>query len=188
MRREIGNQADVPEHQRNGAVCRDREHVPLERTARLRPKPHRIRIREQPIREPRPPQVQDREHAGAATANSVIASEKRLIEVRQSCFSRNRIAEISVPAWPIPIHHTKLMMANPQPIGNVDAPNADALEEQTAHGQHQQVDKARTTMKAPTSHFFGDVLPGKVNDAGDTVRDRFVIVARPENLIRARDR
>ena len=52
-----------------------------------------------------------------ATANSVIASEKRLIDVRQSCFSSSRIAEISVPAWPIPIHHTKLTMANPQAMG-----------------------------------------------------------------------
>jgi len=31
-----------------------------------------------------------------ATANSVIASAKRLIEVRQVCFSSSRIAEISV--------------------------------------------------------------------------------------------
>ena len=27
------------------------------------------------------------------------------------------MAEISVPAWPIPIHQTKLVMANPQPTG-----------------------------------------------------------------------
>src|SRR5215472_13763669 len=27
------------------------------------------------------------------------------------------MAEISVPAWPIPIHQTKLTMANPQPMG-----------------------------------------------------------------------
>ena len=27
------------------------------------------------------------------------------------------MAEINVPAWPIPIHQTKLMIANPQPIG-----------------------------------------------------------------------
>ncbi len=52
-----------------------------------------------------------------ATANSVMASEKRLIDVRQSCLSSSRIAEISVPAWPIPIHQTKLTMANPQAMG-----------------------------------------------------------------------
>src|SRR5512141_200351 len=52
-----------------------------------------------------------------ATANNVIASAKRLIEVRHVCRSRRRIAEISVPAWPMPIHHTKLRMSNPQPTG-----------------------------------------------------------------------
>ena len=51
------------------------------------------------------------------TAKMVIASAKRLIDVRQPCFSRSRIAEISVPAWPIPIHQTKLMIAKPQPTG-----------------------------------------------------------------------
>src|SRR5262245_30792359 len=52
-----------------------------------------------------------------ATANNVIASAKRLIEVRHSCRSKSRIAEINVPAWPIPIHQTKLTIAKPQPIG-----------------------------------------------------------------------
>ena len=54
-----------------------------------------------------------------ATAKSVIASAKRLIDVRQSCLSSSRIAEMSVPAWPIPIHQTKLMIAKPQPIGTL---------------------------------------------------------------------
>ena len=33
-----------------------------------------------------------------ATANSVIASAKRLMEVRHVCLNNSRIAEISVPA------------------------------------------------------------------------------------------
>ena len=57
--------------------------------------------------------------AAQATANSVIASAKRLIDVRQSCLSSSRIAEISVPAWPMPIHQTKLMMSNAQPTGTL---------------------------------------------------------------------
>ena len=52
-----------------------------------------------------------------ATAKSVIASAKRLIEVRHCWRSSSRIAEISVPAWPMPIHQTKLMIAKPQPTG-----------------------------------------------------------------------
>ena len=27
------------------------------------------------------------------------------------------MAEMSVPAWPMPIHQTKLMMSKPQPMG-----------------------------------------------------------------------
>ena len=54
-----------------------------------------------------------------ATAKSVIASANRLIDVRQSCLRSSRIAEISVPAWPMPIHQTKLMIAKPQPTGTL---------------------------------------------------------------------
>ena len=41
------------------------------------------------------------------------------MEVRHPWRSRSRIAEISVPAWPMPIHQTKLMMSIPQPMGIV---------------------------------------------------------------------
>ena len=51
------------------------------------------------------------------TAKSVIASAKRLMDVRHFWCSRRRIAEMSVPAWPIPIHQTKLTMAKPQAVG-----------------------------------------------------------------------
>src|ERR1700761_5573162 len=53
------------------------------------------------------------------TAKIVIASANLLIELRQPCLNSSRIAEISVPAWPIPIHHTKLMIANPHAPGIV---------------------------------------------------------------------
>ena len=54
-----------------------------------------------------------------ATANSVMASAKRLMELRQLWRSNKRMAEMRVPAWPMPIHQTKLTMANPQPMGMV---------------------------------------------------------------------
>ena len=53
------------------------------------------------------------------TANSVMASAERLIDVLHFCRNRNRIAEISVPAWPIPIQNTKLVMSHAQPIGRL---------------------------------------------------------------------
>ena len=59
--------------------------------------------------------------AAQTTANSVIASAKRLMELRHFCLNNKRMAEINVPAWPIPIHQTKLMMANPQATGIVMA-------------------------------------------------------------------
>ena len=33
--------------------------------------------------------------------------------------SKNRMAEIKVPAWPIPTHQTKLIIAQPQPTGEL---------------------------------------------------------------------
>src|ERR671936_2874820 len=55
--------------------------------------------------------------AACSTANSVIASAKRLMLVRHFCWKRRRIALISVPAWPMPIHQTKLMIPNAQATG-----------------------------------------------------------------------
>ena len=57
--------------------------------------------------------------AAHTTAKSVIASANRLIEVRHCCRNSSRMAEISVPAWPMPIHQTKLMMSKAQPTGTL---------------------------------------------------------------------
>ena len=48
------------------------------------------------------------------TAKIVIASAARFTAVRHCCLSRQRIAEMSVPAWPIPIQNTKLVMSHAQ--------------------------------------------------------------------------
>ena len=47
------------------------------------------------------------------TAKIVIASAARLTDVRQFCLVRNRIAEIRVPACPIPIQKTKFTIGHP---------------------------------------------------------------------------
>jgi hypothetical protein len=44
--------------------------------------------------------------AAMSTANTVIASAKRLSELRQPWLIRSSSAEMSVPAWPMPIHQT----------------------------------------------------------------------------------
>ena len=63
------------------------------------------------------------------TAKIVIASAERLIDVRHFCRNSSRMAEISVPAWPMPIQNTKLVMSNAQPTAVVEPPDADALGE-----------------------------------------------------------
>ena len=52
-----------------------------------------------------------------ATAKSVMASAKRLMEVRHFCWKRSRMALIRVPAWPMPIHQTKVVMSKAQATG-----------------------------------------------------------------------
>src|SRR6266487_3295873 len=51
------------------------------------------------------------------TAKSVIASAERLIDVRHFCRSKYKIAEMSVPACPIPIQKTKFVMSQAHPTG-----------------------------------------------------------------------
>jgi hypothetical protein len=41
----------------------------------------------------------------------------RLTELRHFSPNSSRMAEMSVPAWPMPIHHTKLMMPKAQATG-----------------------------------------------------------------------
>src|SRR5262245_58910159 len=49
------------------------------------------------------------------TAKMVIASAARLMLVRQFCRNRYKMAEISVPAWPMPTQNTKFVMSHAQP-------------------------------------------------------------------------
>src|ERR1051325_10132491 len=53
--------------------------------------------------------------AAHMTAKIVIASAERLIDVRHFCRNNIKMAEISVPAWPMPIQNTKLVMSKAQP-------------------------------------------------------------------------
>ncbi len=53
--------------------------------------------------------------AAHITAKMVIASAALLIDVLHFCLNSKRTAEISVPACPIPTHHTKLVMSQAHP-------------------------------------------------------------------------
>ena len=106
-----------------------------------------------------------------ATANSVMASAKRLIELRQVCLSSSRMAEISVPAWPIPIHHTKLMMAKPQATGISMPQMPTPAQEQIGDGRasacaSKPMPMARPSQPAqadrPLQHGIGDLVGDRV--------------------------
>src|ERR1044072_9261018 len=82
-----------------------------------------------------------------ATANSVMASAKRLIELRHDWLSSSRIAEISVPAWPIPIHQTKFVMANPHITGRRMPQMPVPFTNKTAQAHRNRENRAKPTVK-----------------------------------------
>ena len=46
-----------------------------------------------------------------------MVSANLLMAFLQFCLNKCKIAEINVPAWPIPTHQTKLIIAHPQKTG-----------------------------------------------------------------------
>src|SRR5277367_3395174 len=63
--RQVGDHADVPEDDRDRSVSRDRENVPEQRRAELRPDVHREGQGKEPVPKPRTARVNQREQTGA---------------------------------------------------------------------------------------------------------------------------
>src|SRR5215207_4630680 len=89
-----------------------------------------------------------------ATAKRVMASAKRLIDVRHSWRRSRRMAEISVPAWPMPIHQTKLMMSKPQPTGQLMPQMPTPLANSQVTETRNTISSENDTAK-PAYHHFG---------------------------------
>src|SRR5712671_6731318 len=53
------------------------------------------------------------------SANAVITSAQRVTGRRQPALTSRRIAEISVPAWLMPIQNTKLVISKAQKTGQL---------------------------------------------------------------------
>src|SRR5262245_53162418 len=99
------------------------------------------------------------------TAKMVIASAERLIDVRHFWRKRKRIAEMSVPAWPIPTQNTKFVMSQAQPTGTfrpqIPIPSQKSHETATPRRprsaragrkkNHQPIGVRRSTTSATTS-------------------------------------
>ena len=114
-----------------------------------------------------------------ATANSVIASAKRLIDVRHFWWRSRRIAEMSVPAWPIPIHQTKLTMAKPHATGTLMPQMPTPL-------MNSHVTAIRKIVRTPRAIAEADQpahrRAARQDDRADLVGDR------PEGVTRRDDR
>ena len=121
--------------------------------------------------------------AAHATAKSVIASANRLIEVRHCWRKSSRIAEISVPAWPMPIHQTKLMMSNAQPTGMLLPQIPMPVKSSFMIVMFRTIRKKKRDRKPEEP---ADRRPVGQDDAGDLVGDRPEGMARLDHGRRAR--
>ena len=177
QRREVGDEADVPEEQRDRGVGRDREDVPDERAAELRPHPHRARVRHEPVEEPRPPEVQnrvlrragdreDRHRLGEAVDRRAPLLPE---EEQDGGDQRAGVADADPP------HEVDDVPAPGD--RDVDAPDADALEEEPADRDEEQVEQRERDARRPGYHHFG-VL--REDDRADLVGERRRRVARRE--------
>ena len=92
-----------------------------------------------------------------------------------------------MPACPIPIHHTKLTMAKPQPTGMLIPQMPVPRTNKREHRKHEQVHKTECKERS-NQPAFRRVFPGQVNDACDALGDAIVIVPRAKNDVRARVR
>src|SRR5664279_2048745 len=92
--------------------------------------------------------------AAAATAKSVIASANRLMDVRHVWRRRSRIAEMSVPACPIPIHQTKLTMSMPHATGML-MPQIPTVRTRSFAIVTKRSWAARNEIAKPTYHHLG---------------------------------
>ena len=81
------------------------------------------------------------------TAKMVIASAERLIEVRHFWRKRKRIAEMSVPACPIPTQNTKFVMSQAQPTGTLRPQMPIPSQKSQATATPRRLSSAREGMK-----------------------------------------
>ena len=116
-----------------------------------------------------------------------MASANRLMELRQPCLNNSRIAEISVPAWPIPIHQTKLMMANPQATGCVIAQMPTPFRNSQVTATSSIVAPPPATVKSANQPIG---VCRRQHDARDLLGDRQkgLALAQSPGILRLRDR
>ena len=142
QRREIGNQSDIPEQRGDRRVGRDREHVPHQRAAELRPQAHRVRVREHPPVVPGTSGVQrgiqarrrDREQRHRFRESIDRRAPLLTQEEQDRGDQRAGVADADPPDEVDDVHAPSDRM--------VDAEDADAFSDQEGDGEGEETDEA----------------------------------------------
>ena len=145
---EVRNQSHIPEHGRNRGVSRNREDVPHQRTAELWPHAHAAGIREHPVRQPGTAHVQQRKHAGASHGEqrhgfgeTVDRVAPGLLQQQQD--GRDQRAGVADTDPPHEVDDGEAPCHR-----NLNAPDADAHQEQVSDRHHQQAHQAHADEQA----------------------------------------
>ncbi len=135
-----GSSADVIEHDRHQDVAKQADEIPPQRAAQLRPHSHHVRIGEQPVEQAGPAEMQDRHDAGAGGGGEQHRfgdavgrrAPRRARQIEQCRDDRAAARQRDPPD----------IFGDRKPPGDrdVDAPDADAVDEQPRHrdDEHQQ--------------------------------------------------
>ncbi len=179
---QIGDQTDVPEHQRDRRIRRNREHVPHQRAAELRPDVHRVRIRQQPIKHPDAAQMQQRKQGSASDreqghglGKAVDTGSPLLIEQQQD--RGDQCAGVSDSDPPHEVNDVEA-----PPNWDVDAPDSNSCRDQVADRiEHHHYDQERNAEAQPPAarRSAGEY------DRADLVGDRREVVSRAKKCARA---
>src|SRR5262249_37656871 len=138
---EIGDQPDAPEQERNREVCGNRENVPDQRAAKLRPYPHTVGIGEEPVdRQPGTSGVDQGEQAGLhhredghGFGEAFDGRTPTLLEEKQD--GRDQSSGVADTDPPDEVDD-----GESPADGNVDAPDPGAAREQVANCRVQHAE------------------------------------------------
>ncbi|OPZ06824.1 MAG: hypothetical protein BWZ08_02192 [candidate division BRC1 bacterium ADurb.BinA292] len=168
-RRQVGHQANIPEDERDNAVGGDGEDIPDERAAPLRPEIHRVGVREKPIENLRPAEVEEREHAGAGDGEeghrlgeAIDGIAPGLLHQEQDCGDqRAGVTDADPP--------DEIDDGEAPGDRHIDAPDADAADENPGdrgEEEHHQEEAKAESQPPEARGRAGD------DDAGDMVGHR----------------
>ena len=185
QRAEVGDHSDVPEDHRDGGVGGDREDVPCQRRAELRPHIHGAGIRKEPVSQPGTANMDQREGAradhgedGHGLGEAVDGVAPCLLEEKQD--GGDQRASVADTDPPDEVDDGESPRA-----GDGDAPDAHALQKEPCESDDQQRGDAagnREPAKPAERRIAGE------HQAGDLLRHGLKGVSGRDHLILAGSR